>query len=189
MMVALASVACSSPDRRSAEVVVESEVLEEATVFAISNWQKAVGPEMDWVLSNACGYEDRTCVRIRLAESDVTPYQPGDALKEEHPQAIVAGYTTGHIDHVDLDRHEYITVLPWSLKQNTMPLNLYSLLTHEIGHALGLKHIDEETRSGEPLYDVMYPMGSANGHDCIGPKTLNLYNSYYGTNHQEPFCW
>ena len=190
ILAALTSFACSAPDRRYAQVVVENEELQEATGEAISNWQKAVGSEIDWVLSNSCDDSSRTCVKVRLSKTNDSPPVP-DAVKDTHPKAIVGGYTDGHVADVSMDRTEIITILPWYLGHPAV--KLFSLVTHEMGHALGIKHLNPDGKSGEPDFDVMYPIASESGHDCIGPLTLQAYDNYYGSCSMQgdckTFCW
>lgn len=190
ILAALTSFACSAPDRRYAQVVVENEELQEATGEAIANWQKAVESEINWVFSNSCDDSSKTCVKVRLSPSNDIPIQVPDPIKDGHPNAAIGGYTDGHVEDVSMDRTEIITVLPWYLDLPT--LSLFSLMTHEMGHALGLKHLNAEGQSGNPDFDVMYPVASESGHDCIGPLTLQEYDNYYGSCSQgkcHQVCW
>ncbi len=178
ILISLAALAsCSPPDRRRAQVVFVEERLTLAVGEAISDWRASVGADLDWVLSSTCDNDDAQRVRVKSVPEITVPINA--TISKELPDARVGGITRGHVEDVTMDLTSNVEIAEWVFSAREGVLR--GMLTHEFGHCLGLGHLSYAGVSSLPQYEIMEPVTSKSGHDCVGPKTCAAYTELYGT--------
>jgi hypothetical protein len=143
---------CGYPDRRNADVVVESEELAPAAVFALKWWKAATSDVLSEVRTQ-CG-EINHCVTIRF---DRVP--PGRLARTTNEGFPTSGKSSSLIK-VRNDR-------------TFTAAELDTIVSHELGHTMDMQHTDD-------LEDLMYPYGT--NRACINDSTLVQWRDLYGDN-------
>ncbi len=154
---AYAFISCVPPDARVATVEVDAE-LRPSVEFAIYFWTRA-GASLDWQIGR-CG-------------------DPVDAGQE---WPLCVSVHEGDPGEDDLGVCEYTSALGREIivAPGMAPNVLDEVMVHEVGHALRLRHVDDDK------LDVMRPRGL--GRYCVGPGTRGQWAARYGGEELHEIC-
>lgn len=148
----LCSCAVGFPDRRDADIVVDRD-LRKPTEEAIVWWREATRGQVDFRIVDHC-HRERSCITIKIAVLD--PH--------------MGGYAQDWYGlHGERGNNIKIDVLVVYGPEN----ELLHVVTHELGHALGINHVHKDD------IDLMRPKGY--GPSCImRPGTAEQWRAIYG---------
>lgn len=163
ILVAIFLAACApaaSPDRRSADVVVDDQ-LQDVTVESINWWNEATNGNATLHLTGRCE-PDRSCVTIKVVDSLVTAL---DSKQIDDAWSVTERWESG-----DGSRNgAWVQILSETLTQD--PDLLRIIVAHELGHTMRLHHVESTSE--------LMRAGGDSPVTCIGDETLSQYVKIY----------